>query len=79
MVLPAISAGTTEITYLTSASCSSTVLIEVFDNPDVIEMQLAHAPKDRIRAVYNKAEYMPERTKMMQEWADYLDKLKNET
>ncbi|NRP95855.1 Prophage CP4-57 integrase [Marinobacterium sp. xm-g-59] len=58
---------------------ASTQLNELGYNPDVIEMQLAHAHKDRIRAVYNKAEYMPERTKMMQEWADYLDKLKNET
>jgi integrase len=58
---------------------ASTQLNELGYNSDVIEMQLAHAPKDRIRAVYNKAEYMPERTKMMQEWADYLDGLKNET
>lgn len=56
---------------------ASTQLNELGYNPDVIEMQLAHAPKDRIRAVYNKAEYMPERTNMMQEWADYLDELKN--
>jgi hypothetical protein len=40
-------------------------------------LQLAHASKDRIRATYNKAELMPERTVMMQEWADYLDGLKN--
>jgi hypothetical protein len=39
-------------------------------------LQLAHAPRDRVRAVYNKAELMPERIKMMQAWADYLDKLK---
>jgi hypothetical protein len=30
-----------------------------------------------VRAVYNKAELMPERIKMMQAWADYLDELKN--
>jgi integrase len=57
---------------------ASTQLNELGYNPDVIELQLAHAPRDRVRAVYNKAEYMSERTKMMQEWADYLDGLKNE-
>lgn len=55
---------------------ASTRLNELGYNSDVIEIQLTHAPKDRIRAIYNKAEYMPERTKMMQEWADYLDDLR---
>lgn len=58
---------------------TSTLLNELGYNGDAIELQLAHASKDRIRATYNKAEYLPERTKMMQEWADYLDKLKDET
>ena len=44
--------------------------------PDVIERQLAHAEKDAIRATYNRAEYLPERKQMMQEWAGYLDKLR---
>ena len=57
---------------------ASTRLNELGFNPDVIELQLAHSPKDRIRATYNKAELLPERTTMMQEWADYLDVLKNE-
>ncbi|MBR9868294.1 MAG: tyrosine-type recombinase/integrase [Oceanospirillales bacterium] len=56
---------------------ASTQLNELGLNADAIELQLAHAPRDRVRAVYNKAEYMPERIKMMQEWADYLDGLKN--
>ena len=30
-----------------------------------------------VRAIYNKAEYLPERRKMMQAWADYLDALRN--
>jgi integrase len=59
-------------------SCS-TMLNELGYNADAIELQLAHASKDRIRATYNKAELLPERSKMMQEWADYLDGLKNET
>lgn len=56
---------------------ASTMLNELGFNADAIELQLAHAPKDRIRATYNKAELIPERIKMMQEWADYLDGLKN--
>lgn len=42
-------------------------------NPDAIERQLAHVPKDETRAAYNRAAYMPERVKMLQEWADWLD------
>lgn len=56
---------------------ASTQLNELGFNTDAIELQLAHAPRDRVRAVYNKAELMPERIKMMQAWADYLDELKN--
>ncbi|CAN8140146.1 Integrase [uncultured Thiomicrorhabdus sp.] len=59
-------------------SCS-TMLNELGYNADAIELQLAHASKDRIRATYNKAELLPERTVMMQEWADYLDGLKNKS
>jgi integrase len=58
---------------------ASTQLNELGFNSDVIELQLAHASKDRIRATYNKAELLPERTRMMQEWADYLDGLKNKS
>jgi hypothetical protein len=45
-------------------------------HPDAIERQLAHAPRDKIRATYNYGEHMPERRRMMQAWADYLDELK---
>ena len=55
---------------------ASTPLNEMGYDPGVIELQLAHADKDRIRATYNKAELLPERTTMMQEWANYLDELK---
>lgn len=44
--------------------------------PDVTERQLAHAERNKVRAVYNRAQYMAERIKMMQAWADYLDALK---
>jgi integrase len=56
---------------------ASTMLNELGFDPDVIELQLAHINKDRIRATYNKAQLMNKRTTMMQAWADYLDELKN--
>ena len=48
-------------------------------NPDAIERQLAHKDSNRIRAAYNRAEYLNERTQMMQSWADYLDELRATT
>lgn len=44
--------------------------------PDVIERQLAHAERNKVRAAYNRAQYMEERQRMMQAWADYLDGLR---
>ena len=55
---------------------ASTQLNELGYNPDVIELQLAHINKDRVRATYNKAQLMEKRITMMQDWADYLDGLK---
>ncbi|WP_460824375.1 tyrosine-type recombinase/integrase [Lysobacter olei] len=52
---------------------ASTILNELGYRPDVIERQLAHRERNRVRASYNQASYMPERKKMMQDWADYLD------
>jgi len=43
---------------------------------DAIERQLAHGERDEVRAAYNHAEHLPERERMMQWWADYLDELK---
>lgn len=43
---------------------------------DTIELQLAHVEKNASRAAYNFAEYLDERRAMMQQWADYLNKLK---
>ena len=57
-------------------STASTLLNEQGWNPDAIERQLAHSERDGVRAAYNYAEYLPERRKMMQAWADYLDALK---
>ena len=57
-------------------SIASTLLNELGYNRDWIERQLAHGDQNEVRAAYNYAEYLPERRKMMQEWADYLTKLK---
>jgi hypothetical protein len=59
-------------------AAAATMLNEQGYNRDWIERQLAHAERNSIRAAYNYAEYMPERRKMMQKWADYLTKLKKE-
>ncbi|MEC4747895.1 integrase arm-type DNA-binding domain-containing protein [Methylomicrobium sp. Wu6] len=45
-------------------------------HPDAIERQLAHGERDSVRAAYNRAQYLPERVKMLQWWADYLDSLR---
>lgn len=44
-------------------------------NADAIERQLSHVPDDAIRSIYNRAEYLPERRRMMQAWADWLEKI----
>jgi integrase len=55
---------------------ASTRLNELGYPPDVIELQLAHAERNKVRAAYNRAERLEERRIMMQAWADYLDSLK---
>jgi integrase len=57
-------------------SMASTLLNEQGYNRDWIERQLAHAERNNVRAAYNYAEYLPDRRRMMQEWADYLDTLR---
>lgn len=57
-------------------SMASTLLNEQGWNRDAIERQLAHSERDGVRAAYNYAEYLPERQKMMQSWADFLDSIK---
>jgi integrase len=48
-------------------------------SPDAIERQLAHQESDDVRRAYmHGAEFWPERVRMMQAWADYLDELKDE-
>ena len=52
---------------------ASTLLNEQGWPPDVIELQLAHAERNKVRAAYNRAQRLVERRKMMQSWSDYLD------
>jgi hypothetical protein len=54
-----------------------TILDEVLGvRPDFIEHQLAHAVRDPNGRAYNRTAFLPERRKMMQQWADYLDTMK---
>ena len=54
-----------------------TMLDEVLGfRPDYIEHQLAHAVRDPLGRAYNRTQHLPERTAMMQAWADYLDTLR---
>jgi len=57
-------------------SLASTRLYELGYDTTWIERQLAHGDRNTIRASYNFAQHLPERRKMMQSWADYLDQLK---
>ena len=57
-------------------SLASTCLNEQGYHPDLIELQLAHAERNKVRAAYNEAQRLPERRKMMQAWSDYLDHLR---
>lgn len=58
-------------------STASTVLNGRGFDRDAIELQLAHAERNRTRAAYNFADKMDERRRMMQHWADYLDGLES--
>jgi len=56
---------------------ASTLLNEQGVHPDLIELQLAHAERNAVRAAYNRAQRLAERRVMMQNWADYLDRLRS--
>ena len=55
---------------------ASTTLNTLGWNADVIEAQLAHQDKNSIRRIYNRADHLNERKKLMQSWADHLDALR---
>ena len=67
----------TEITGHGFRAMARTILHqELGIKPEVIEHQLAHRVPDALGTAYNRAKFLTERRKMMQQWADYLDKLK---
>jgi len=55
------------------ATAMSTIQEKLGYRYEVVDRQLAHAPKTKVQAAYDRAKFLDERTKMMQEWADYLD------
>jgi putative phage integrase len=57
-------------------SMASTLLNEMGWRSDVIERQLAHVDRNKVRSAYNRAEYIMERCRMMQAWSDFLDSLR---
>ena len=67
----------TEITGHGFRAMARTILHEVLDvAPAVIEHQLAHKVPDALGSAYNRTKFLPARKAMMQQWADYLDKIK---
>lgn len=70
--------GKEEMTAHGFRSMASTLLHEQGWPSDAIERQLAHVEGNAVKAAYNYAEHLPERKKMMQAWADWLDELKGQ-
>lgn len=67
----------TEITGHGFRAMARTILHEELHvRPEVIEHQLAHKVPDALGTAYNRTKFLRERKAMMQQWADYLDKLK---
>ncbi len=56
---------------------ASTILNEMGYNPDAIERQLAHAERNKIRAAYNRSEYLDERVILMKDWSKFIDSVSN--
>lgn len=57
------------------ALAMSTIKEKLGYRHEVVDRQLAHAQKDKVASAYDRATFLDERKKMMQEWADYLDKI----
>ena len=68
-----------EVTAHGFRSSASTILNERGFNSDVIEAALAHEDDDPVRRAHNRATYLPERTKLMQKWADLLDSFRKQS
>lgn len=56
---------------------ASTLLNELGFDADVIERQLGHQERNKVRAAYHRAEYLDARREILQKWADYLDELQH--
>ena len=65
-----------EMTWHGFRAMASTQLHELGWNDRWIETQLSHGDRNRVRAAYNHAKYVPQRRTMMQAWGDYLDSLR---
>lgn len=68
--------GATHVAHGFRSSASSLLNEHSAFTPDVIERALAHGDPDTVRRAYNRAHYWEERVRMMQWWADYLDRLR---
>ena len=55
------------------ALAMSTIKEKLGYRHEAIDLQLAHAKENKVQAAYDRAQFIEERTKMMQHWADYLD------
>ena len=67
----------TEITGHGFRAMARTILHEELQiQPEVIEHQLAHSVPDALGTAYNRTKFLKQRQAMMQQWADYLAKLK---
>ncbi|GAB7197087.1 hypothetical protein OS31_20770 [Dickeya oryzae] len=64
--------GQHDIDDVSGVITASTILNEMGYRPDVIERQLAHTERNKVRASYNRAVYLDDRRKMMQVWADFV-------
>ncbi len=78
-VLRQLGCNAGEPTFHGFRSMASTLLNELGYNTDWIERQLAHCERNGVRAAYNYAEYLPERRRMVQAYADFLDELRGKT
>lgn len=80
LALRSLGYGGDEMTGHGFRAMASSRLNEMGWNPDAIERQLAHAESNEVRAAYTHgAQFLTERTRMMQAWSDYLDGLRNGT
>ena len=53
----------------------STLTQELGWDKEIVHLQLSHVKEDKVDAAYNRAQWIADRTSMMQEWSDYIDQL----